>query len=173
MRRPSARLSARRLRSRTLAVALIAGVLVPATVSPRTVHAEERKTLGADVKIEIKQPNGKVVTHRTQLDGFDMDFKYTFKGADAEHTVLLNVKRDGDSKKNLLVTIGYDKDGSPIIAPYETDWKANKRDVLRTEDGKFAIALTIKPKMVKMKDEERDEDDQIKPDDSDDPLGGL
>ncbi len=87
--------------------------------------------------------------------------------------MLLNVKRDGDSKKNLLVTIGYDKDGQPIIAPFETDWKANKRDILRTEDGKFAIALTIKPKMVPYQDKSRDEGDQIKPDDSDDPLGGL
>lgn len=160
-------------RSRHLALALALGFGVPAATVSASAQAEQRKTLGADVKIEIKQPDGKVVTHRTQLGSFDMNFEFAFEGAGSKHEVLLNVRRDGDSKKNLIVTVGYDKDGKAIFAPFETDWKANKRDVLRTEDGKFAIALTIKPKMVKYEDKSRDEGDQIEPDDSDDPLGGL
>ncbi len=72
-----------RCRSRRLAFALALGFGLPAATASAPAQAEERKTLGADVKIEIKQPAGKVVTHRTQQGSIVKDTEDTIEGAGA------------------------------------------------------------------------------------------
>jgi hypothetical protein len=131
--------------------------------------SEEEGTLAADVKIEVRNEKGKVVTFVGEVPALEMDHKLAFEGEGSSHEVTLNIKRESASK--LIVTVAYDRDAMPIIAPYTTDFKPKKREVLWAE--KIALALTIKPKVVKPKDTSRDEDDQVKPDDSDDPMGKL
>ncbi len=146
---------------------------VPAFATPASASAaesgEEEYTLAADVKVEVRNENGKIVTHRGEVPVLEMDHKFEFEGEGHFHEVTLNIKKESSSK--LVVKVAYDRDATAIIAPYTTDFKPKKREVLWAED--IALALTIKIKKVKPKDTSRDEDDQVQPDESEDPLGKL
>lgn len=161
-----------RMIARAFCLALPLAVALPAVAIPGIALAAEGEDEGidaADVKIEVKLENGKVVKHVAEIPAMEMDHKVEFEGEGHFHEMVFNIKRE--SKGKLLVKLSYDRDASPIIAPFTTDFTAKKREILRA--GNIAIALTIKPKKVKPKDTSRDEDDQVEPDDSDDPLGKL
>lgn len=165
-------------RLRTLALLLPLTIAAPLFAPlPSAVASEDdeegKMTWAADVKIEAKQENGKVVTKRFTVDSFDMDWPLKFEGQGHKHIVTLNIKAKDDKARKLEVTLAYERDGVEIIAPFTSDWTAKKRDFVKTDDGQFAIALTIKPKRVKAKDQSRDDDEQVDPDGGDDPLGGL
>jgi hypothetical protein len=155
-----------------LALPLLLGVALSA--GPSVAHAGEGEqdegTLAADVKVEVRLENGKIVTHLGEVPVYEMDHTFSFDGEGHAHALTLNIKQ-GDAPGKLVVRLSYERDSTPIIAPYTTDFKARKREVLWAED--IAIALTFKPKRVKPKDTSRDEGEQIEPDKSEDPLGEL
>ena len=158
-----------------LPLALIAPtiVLAPATDA----HAgdseskEKEYDYGAKVTIEVRMEDGTVVKHRGEMRSFGNEWTFEFDGADHRHGVILTAEAE-EGSKTLEVTLAYERDGTPIIAPFTDTYTAKKRQALWTEDGSLAIALTFYPTKFEREDKSRDDKEKIKPDDNDDPLGG-
>lgn len=140
----------------------------------------------AIIKIEIKLESGRVVKPE---DNFTVDFgvenSLEINAEGSSHQFHLKVDRKGsDQGKLVALTVGYDRDGEPIVAPYTFDAKVKKREVLRIEGG-MALAFTITPKKVTSKtpteEEEVPEEPNKKPREKlekdecppDDPLCGV
>lgn len=154
-------------------------VLVAPLAAPTQVQAaaedgdEEEKTYdyGAKVKIELRMEDGTIVKHRGEMRSFGNEWRFEFDGADHHHVVTLNAEGE-EGKKQLEVTLAYERDAMAVIAPYKDTYPVRKRQTLWTEDGKLAIALTFIPTKFEREDQSRDDKDKIDPDENDDPLGG-
>lgn len=191
--------------ARWSAVLLALGLLVgPAAVAEAAddeeVTEEEAEREVAQIKIEIKLESGRVVKPE---DLFVVDFgvenELAIQAEGSNHQFMLKVDHKGDQeegqgkgkkkgkKKSKVVelTVGYDRDGEAIVAPYTFDAKVKKREVLRIEGG-MALAFTITPKTIKGEGGTPTEEEELPPEDtappkdkveidgdSDDPLGGL
>jgi hypothetical protein len=125
---------------------------------------EQPKDEVAQVKIEIKLESGRVVKPESIFTvDYGVDSNLEIQADGAKHQFLLNIKRKGDkngkAKKNeqVSITVGYDRDGEAIIAPYTFDAKVKKREVLRIEGG-VAIAFVITPKKVGSADAPKEEE---------------
>lgn len=142
----------------------------------------------AQIKIEIKLESGRVVKPD---DNFTVDFgvenSLEIQADGSNHQFMLKVDRKGDKQqsKEVVLTVGYDRDGEAIVAPYSFDAKVKKREVLRIEGG-MALAFTITPKKkttgatpTEEEEEEVPEEPKQKPRDKigtcdkDDPLCGV
>lgn len=154
--------------------------------------AEQPKDEVAQVKIEIKLESGRVVKPESAFTiDYGVDSNLEIQAEGAKHQFLLNIKRkgkQGKDAKEVSITVGYDRDGEAIIAPFTFDAKVKKREVLRIEGG-IAIAFTITPKKVEggapLEGEQQPEEPQEQPKekdkkkkkietcDSDDPLCGV
>lgn len=125
---------------------------------------EQPKDEVAQVKIEIKLESGRVVKPENNFTvDYGVDSNLEIQADGAKHQFLLNIKRKGDkngkAKKDeqISITVGYDRDGEAIIAPYTFDAKVKKREVLRIEGG-VAIAFVITPKKVESADAPKEEE---------------
>jgi hypothetical protein len=145
-------------------------VLAPASVDAGESDKEKEYDQGAKVTIEVRMEDGTVVKHRGEMRSFGTEWRFEFDGADHRHGVLLTA--ESEDSKTFEVTLAYERDGTPVIAPFTDTYTAKKRQALWTEDGSLAIALTFFPTKFEREDKSRDDKDKIKPDDSDDPLGG-
>ena len=153
--------------------------------------AEQPKDEVAQVKIEIKLESGRVVKPESAFTiDYGVDSNLEIQAEGAKHQFMLNIKRkgkEGKDAKEVSITVGYDRDGEAIIAPFTFDAKVKKREVLRIEGG-IAIAFTITPKKVEAvappEGEQQPEEPQEQPKekekkkkietcDSDDPLCGV
>jgi len=151
--------------------------------------SEQPKDEVAQIKIEIKLESGRVVKPESAFTvDYGVDSNLEIQAEGAKHQFLLNVKRKGDKgkeAKEISITIGYDRDGEAIIAPYTFDAKVKKREVLRIEGG-IAIAFTVTPKKVEGAAPPKEEEQPVEPEeqpkdkkkkietcDSDDPLCGV
>jgi hypothetical protein len=150
---------------------------------------EQPKDEVAQVKIEIKLESGRVVKPESAVTlDYGVDSNLEIQAEGAKHQFLLNIKRkgkQGKEAKEVSITVGYDRDGEAIIAPYTFDAKVKKREVLRIEGG-IAIAFTITPKKVEGAPPPPSEEQPVEPEeqpkekkkkietcDSDDPLCGV
>ena len=171
--------------SRWVVVAALVAPLSLALAAPQPAVAAAKKTEKteteykqvAQVKVEIKQESGKVIKTKGTVD-FGAQGTLALAGDDHSHSVHLKVDRSDDSKPEVQITLGYDRDGEAIIAPYSFDTKVKKREVIQIEGG-IAIALHVTPKKVAVeapppedKPEEREEKLELEGDNND-PLGGL
>jgi hypothetical protein len=102
----------------------------------------------ASVKIELKQPSGKVLKYDGAQLEFGADGNVTFKADDHVHDVSLRIERASDQSKAISLTVGYTKDGQSVIAPQTVDSEIKKREVIRIEGG-VAIAITVSAKATK------------------------
>ena len=182
-----------------LALGLLVGPAAAVAAADDEAQEEEAEREVAQIKIEIKLESGRVVKPD---DNFTVDFgvenSLAIEADGSRHQFMLKVERkadasdEGEGKKKkdkkkdevVALTVGYDRDGEPIVAPYTFDAKLKKREVLRIEGG-MALACTITPKKVKgdapppdeTEEEPEDKDppkDKIEIDgDGNDPLGGL
>ena len=159
----------------TLAAPQPAGCGQAGQEDPRRPETEYKHV--AQVKIEIKQESGKVIKTKGTVD-FGAQGTLALAGDDHSHSVHVKVDRTDDKKPEVQITLGYDRDGEAIIAPYSFDTKVKKREVIQIEGG-IAIALQITPKKVAVeapppeeKPEEREEKLELQGDNND-PLGGL
>ena len=155
-------------------------------------QSQQPKDEVAQVKIEIKLESGRVVKPENSFTvDYGVDSNLEIQADGAKHQFLLNVKRKGDKgkeAKEVSITVGYDRDGEAIIAPFTFDAKVKKREVLRIEGG-IAIAFVVTPKKVQgeaPKQEEqpteeppaeqpkpKDRKKKIETCDADDPLCGV
>lgn len=148
----------------------------------------------AQVKIEIKLESGRVVKPENSFTvDYGVDSNLEIQADGAKHQFLLNIKRKGEPKgkdkaaKEVSITVGYDRDGEAIIAPFTFDAKVKTREVLRIEGG-IAIAFTITPKKVEGAEPPKQEEQpdapteepkpkerkkKIETCDADDPLCGV
>lgn len=142
----------------------------------------------AQVKIEIKLESGRVVKPESAFTlDYGVDNNVEIQADGAKHQFLLNVKRKGDKgkeAKEVSITVGYDRDGEAIIAPFTFDAKVKKREVLRIEGG-IALAFVVTPKKVEApkppeaeeqpeeQPKQKDKKKKIETCDSDDPLCGV
>jgi hypothetical protein len=161
-----------------LLLGLLLGAAAPAAASEPSPAGDKDKDkdeteydYGAKVSIELRQENGKVVKHRGELRSFGNEWRFEFEGEGHQHLVTLNAESE-EGSKTLEVTLAYERDGSPIIAPFTDTYTARKRQAVWTDNGDFAVALTLTPTKFPRQTTQRDDKQQIKPDDSDDPLGG-
>jgi hypothetical protein len=153
--------------------------------------AEQPKDEVAQVKIEIKLESGRVVKPESAFTiDYGVDSNLEIQAEGAKHQFMLNIKRkgkEGKEAKEVSITVGYDRDGEAIIAPFTFDAKVKKREVLRIEGG-IAIAFTITPKKVEgvappegeqqpeeplEPPKEKEKKKKIETCDSDDPLCGV
>lgn len=102
----------------------------------------------ASVKIELKQPSGKILKYDGALLDWGADGNVTFKQDDHVHDVSLRIDRSDDKGAAISLTVGYTKDGKPIIEPQTVDSEIKKREVIRIEGG-VAIAITVTSKNAK------------------------
>lgn len=145
----------------------------------------------AQVKIEIKLESGRVIKPENVFTvGYGVENNLEIQAEGAKHQFLLNVKRKGDKgkeAKEVSITVGYDRDGEAIIAPFTFDAKVKKREVLRIEGG-IALAFVVTPKKVEApsppegEQQPEEPEEQPKPKekkkkietcDADDPLCGV
>lgn len=164
--------------ARALPLVLSLALIAPTIVVAPDAHAgdseskkEKEYDYGAKVTIEVRMEDGTVVKHRGEMRSFGNEWTFEFDGADHRHGVILTVEAE-EGSKTLEVTLAYERDGTPVIAPFSDTYTAKKRQALWTEDGSLAIALTFFPTKFEREDTSRDDKEKIKPDDSDDPLGG-
>lgn len=142
----------------------------------------------AQVKLELKLDTGRVVKLPGDFTvewGVQNALEIEADGSKHQFSVTVEKKGEGKKAKDLKVTVGYDRDGEAIIAPYSFETKAKKREVVRVEGG-LAFALTITPKTLAGEGggdsevEEQPEEPKEPPrdkieiaEDENDPLGGL
>lgn len=138
----------------------------------------------ASIKIELKQQSGKVIKYDGAVLDWGSDGNISLKQGDVVHDIALRVDRPDEDAKAISLTVGYTKDGAPVIEPQTIASELKKREVIRIEGG-IAIAITVTPKASKdaPKDEPGDEppaDEEPKETpkdriviDGDDPLAGL
>lgn len=140
----------------------------------------------AQIKIEIKLESGRVIKPEDNFTvEFGVDNSLEIQAEGSSHLFSVKVDKKGSKKdsKDVSVTVGYNRDGEAVIAPYTFDTKVKKREVVRVEGG-LAIALTVTPK--KAEGDKPPEDEEVVPEekqkprdkieiseDEDDPLGGL
>jgi len=110
--------------------------------------AEEQRNV-ASVKIELKQPSGKVLKYDGAVLEWGADGNVEFKYDDHVHDVALRIERPNDKEKQIKLTVGYSKDGRAVIEPHTLDSEIKKREVVRI-DGGVAIAITVTAKNVKV-----------------------
>jgi hypothetical protein len=135
-------------------------------------HAEAASTKQlALVKIEIKEPGGKVVANEGDLVEWNEDANVVID-AERRHAVTLELKREGDRTNKIKVKLAYDVDGQPIIAPHSFDTRVKKREVIRIEGG-LAIAITVTPKTVQVEPPKKKREKIDGVGDPNDPLDGL
>jgi hypothetical protein len=102
----------------------------------------------ASVKIELKQPSGKVLKYDGAMLEWGADGNVEIKYEDHVHDIALRVERPDDKQKQISLTVGYSKDGQAVIEPTTVASEIKKREVVRI-DGGIAIAITVTPKNVK------------------------
>jgi hypothetical protein len=143
-----------------------------------TVHAADGETEAAQtrqlalVKIEIKQPSGKIVKNEGALVEWNENASVVIDADERKHAVSLQVKRESEKASKLEVTLAYDVDGNPIIAPYSFDTRVKKREVIHIEGG-LAIALTVTPKTVRAEPPKKKREKIEDAGNANDPLDGL
>ncbi|MEX1368521.1 MAG: hypothetical protein AB1Z98_35660 [Nannocystaceae bacterium] len=180
-----------------LAMGLLAGPVTAEAADEDDTEQEQAEREVAQIKIEIKLESGRVVKPD---DDFTIDFgvenQLAIDADGSSHQFMLKVehkptpegskKKKGKNKDQIVaLTVGYDRDGEPIVAPYTFDAKVKKREVLRIEGG-MAIAFTITPKTLAAPggtptDEEELPEEPVEPPkkkieitgEDNDPLGGL
>ena len=133
-----------------LALLLACAILPAASANADDAAAATEETRSiASVKVELKQPSGKVL----KVDGAILDWggdgEIQFKYDDHVHDVALRVDRPNDKEKLIKLTVGYSKDGRAVIEPHTVDSEIKKREVIRI-DGGIALAITVTPKTVKV-----------------------
>lgn len=191
------------------AVLLAVGLLVGPTVVRAADDEDDEVTEEeagprevAQIKIEIKLESGRVVKPD---DIFTVDYgvenQLAIEAEGSNHEFMLKVDRKGDGEPDegkkkkgkkgkkkaqvVALTVGYDRDGEAIVAPYTFDAKVKKREVLRIEGG-MALAFTITPKVLEGEGGTTTEEEELPPEDTappkdkieihgddNDPLGGL
>jgi hypothetical protein len=160
-----------------IALVLPLALVAPMVLAPASADAgeSEKKEIeydyGAKVTIEVRMEDGTIVKHRGEMRSFGNEWRFEFDGGEHRHGVVLTAESE-EGSKTLEVTLAYERDGSPVIAPYKDTYTAKKRQVLWTEDETLALALTFTPHKFPREDKSRDDKEKIKPDDNDDPLGG-
>lgn len=132
--------------------------------------AEQQTKLIATVKVEIKQESGKVIKTEPRTIEWDEQNNVRLESDGHVHDVSLQVRKQDDAAKKLSITMAYELDGDPVIAPFEFDTTAKKREIVRT-DGGVALAITVTPKRVKI--EAPKKRDKLEGGDADEPLDGL
>lgn len=180
-----------------LAMGLLAGPVTAEAADDDDTEQEQAEREVAQIKIEIKLESGRVVKPD---DDFTIDFgvenQLAIDADGSSHQFMLMVehkpskeggkKKKGKKKEQVVeLTVGYDRDGEAIVAPYTFDAKVDKREVLRIEGG-MAIAFTITPKTLAApggtptEEEELPEEPVAPPKkkieitgEDNDPLGGL
>ena len=134
-------------------------VAVSAAANENTKAEAEADREVAQVKIEIKLESGRVVKPD---DLFTVDYgvenALEIQADGSSHQLKLKVDRKGNKGKFVALTVGYDRDGEAVVAPYTFDAKVKKREVLRIEGG-MALAFTITPKKLAGKAPEGEDDD--------------
>ena len=155
-----------------LGFGLALGVQSTVVAAEENPEATQTKQL-AMVQIEIRQPSGKVVKNEGDLVEWNQDANVVIDVDERKHAVSLQVKRESDKASKVNVTLAYDVDGQPVVAPYSFDTRVKKREVIRVEGG-MAIALTVTPKTVSVEAPKKKERSKIDVDgDPNDPLDGL
>lgn len=123
----------------------------------------------AVVKLELKQPNGKVYRDATgQIVDWSVPTRIDVDFEGHKHVFVLTPKRSG--KADVVVDIDYELDGKEVLRKVPLASKLKAREVLRVEDG-TAIALTVANKHVVPKTTERKE--KLEKPAGKDPLSGA
>lgn len=170
-----------------LAFGLLVGpTAVEAAQGDDKTEAEAEREV-AQVKLEIKLESGRVVKLPSDFTvDFGVQNALEVEADGSKHAFSVMVEKKGESKaKEIKVTVGYDRDGEAVIAPYSFNTKAKKREVVRIEGG-LAFAVTITPKKIKGEGGTATEEEELPPEptepprekieiaeDENDPLGGI
>lgn len=121
----------------------------------------------ANVKLEIKTSDGKVMRDKGKVIAWRQPTKIPFEFQGGVHEFVIDVVRDG---KTANVELSYELDGMEVLRTYELETQIGKREVIRIEDG-TALALTVTSKTIKPKT--KAEREKIEARKGKDPLSGA
>ena len=161
---------------------LLASLLVASVLSPTVAVAAEKtetertedkaETVEAvDVKLEVAKGDERV-GELAGLVAWDQAAELSMNVDGHRHVTSVVVHKAG---KKLKVQLGYQLDGEAILESVEVSTKASRKKIVKSSDGKIAIALTLAPKTVAVDElAPKKNDHHIDlPTDNTDPLGGL
>lgn len=134
------------------------------------IAAESETKVVPTVRVEIKLPRTVLKSNYQALQWGETQAVELSRG-EKNHTVEVTVRKRDEAGNKLTVTVAYEQDGEPVIAPLTFDTRIKKREIVST-DG-VALALTVKRKTVVVEPEHKGRTDKLDEHDSDDPLAGL
>ncbi len=165
---------------RGLGAAVAAAVLVAAPAASvqaagteQTEAAPTREVV--DLKLRIASGEEAVV-ELAQLVELDTDTSLALEADGHRHAVALNVHKADDRGRKLKVTLGYERDGEPVLETVTVEAAAKKPKVIRSEQGDVALSLRMATKTVSAEElpPPAPKRPRIEVDgDTNDPLAGL
>lgn len=142
------------MKSFALSLALLASALTPAAAVAAESggsggeSAQKAETVEAvDVKLRIREGDAKV-GELAGLVAFDQAAQLELDVDGHHHVASVTVRKADDEGKKLAIILGYERDGEAVLEKVEVDAKAAKKKIVKSADGKVAIALTLAPKQV-------------------------
>ena len=138
--------------------------------------SEQAETVEAvDVKLRIREGKAKV-GELAGLVAFDEAAQLEMKVDGHHHVASVTVRKADDQGKKLAIVLGYQRDGKAVLEQVTVDAKAAKKKVVKSADGKIAIAVTLAPKQVspdQLPPKKKQHHKIQLPVDRTDPLAGL
>lgn len=116
----------------------------------------------AEVELKILETDGAQVALPEHDVAIGTDAEIVAKSGGHEHKIKMRVSV-GSSADTVRLALGYERDGSTVIARKEIDARSHAPAVLASKDGKVKVEVTVKPKAPH----------KIDMPDGDGPLDGL
>jgi len=125
------------------------------------------------VQLRIKS-GSKQVGKLAGLVGWDQPTELVMDVDGHRHVTSVTVRKQGDTGRKFKVALAYHLDGNAMLETVEVDAAAARKKVVRSADGKIAIALTLAPQQVAAGDvTPKTNSHRIALPGSNDPLAGL
>jgi hypothetical protein len=127
-------------------VGLSSGALA-VTDLPRAHAAEDAEVAvtKAEVELKILETDGAQVELPEHDVSLGTDAEIVAQSGGHEHKIKMRVSA-GSSAETVRLALGYERDGSTVIARKEIDARSHAPSVLSSKDGKIKVEVTVKPK---------------------------
>lgn len=153
--------------------ALAAPQALAADTEPSEEETETREVVDLELKIAAR---GRSVGQFAQLIELDTETSLALSTDGHEHSVLIKVNKADDDGHMLAVTLGYMRDGKPVLQTVTIEAAAKKAKVVRSEGGEVALSLELSPKTVSVEELPKPAPSHKRVEfieDTDDPLAGV
>lgn len=145
-------------------VLALATVLLGASPAEATADDGTAAVTTAEVEVRILETDGPQLALPDHAIDLGQDAELVAQGNGHEHRIKMKLTSKGESADQVRLALGYERDGSIVIARKEIDARSHAPAVLTSTDGKIKVEVTIKPRVPRGK---------IDMPDGNDPLDGV